>query len=118
MPAPTRQRVAPADDWQQLQLFVQPRFHTTCRRSYGIVEIMKAHMPKDGCPQQLEFDLGELAQQEQGASWRYKSPSRWTRRQARAYARRAKAAHAGNGEAQRECLSWLDTILHQPLDAT
>jgi hypothetical protein len=64
---------------------------------------------------QLELDLGpELVVQRPGEGWRHKPPSRWTKREARAHDRRVKAAREGNGEAQRECLSWLDALLHQP----
>jgi hypothetical protein len=76
---------------------------------------MKPRVPPDGCPMQLEFDLGpDVVVQRSGDGWRYKPPSRWTKREAQVYHRRAKAAREGNGEAQRECLSWLDAMLTSP----
>lgn len=68
----------------------------------------------DGCPRQLELGfLDQVPTQRPGEGWRSKSPSRWTRKELRAYNRRAKQAGAGDGDAQREVLHWLDTMLHQ-----
>jgi len=78
---------------------------------------MKPRVLPDGCPTQLELDLGpDIVVRRPGEDWRHKPPSRWTKREAQAYSRRAKAAREGDGTAQQECLSWLDATLHQPVD--
>lgn len=71
----------------------------------------------DGCPEQLALDLGaNIVTQRPGEGWKAKRPTRWTRREAQAYQRRAQAAGKGDGEAQQECLTWLDWMLKQPVD--